>query len=458
MSALLTIALFCLGDARAQTTPDDAIERAFQKEYAYLVAERVALERRAADLEADAARRVSEAESRLDAAQTRLLSLQSQADAAEDRLASAQRAQASVEEGRGALDGMLEQAGATLSLDPVPESATAAERSVRVGEAFQAAATMLTEVASIRKESGKFFLADGREVEGTIVHLGQVAAFGQSTEGSGALLPAGGGAFQVFAVDDRGAAIALANGQTPAVAGTFLFESADKRADPPREKTFSDLIKAGGTIGLVILVLGAVLAALSVWRLVAILRASGGSPVAAEAVALALRQGRIDEARAAAAKLGGAMGRVLQLLTSDVGRGREELEVVAEQALEREGNALDRFSTALMVGASVAPLLGLLGTVSGMIATFDVITEYGAGNPKLLSGGISEALVTTEFGLVVAIPGVLIGNLLASRAKELLLAAESAAVLTLHHIGRARLHRLPSDPAGDGTSEQRIHA
>jgi biopolymer transport protein ExbB len=64
-----------------------------------------------------------------------------------------------------------------------------------------------------------------------------------------------------------------------------------------------------------------------------------------------------------------------------------------------------------MVIAAVAPLLGLLGTVTGMIATFDIITEFGTGDPKMLSGGISEALVTTEFGLIVAIPAVLLGNL-----------------------------------------------
>ena len=62
--------------------------------------------------------------------------------------------------------------------------------------------------------------------------------------------------------------------------------------------------------------------------------------------------------------------------------------------------------------AAVAPLLGLLGTVTGMISTFDIITEFGTGDPKLLSSGISEALITTKLGLVVAIPSLLLGNLL----------------------------------------------
>jgi biopolymer transport protein ExbB len=96
-----------------------------------------------------------------------------------------------------------------------------------------------------------------------------------------------------------------------------------------------------------------------------------------------------------------------------------------------------RLGTAQVALAAVAPLLGLLGTVSGMISTFDVITELGAGNPKLLSGGISEALVTTKFGLLVAIPGVLAANLLNARATAVLAACETAAIGLLE-AGKAR--------------------
>ena len=69
--------------------------------------------------------------------------------------------------------------------------------------------------------------------------------------------------------------------------------------------------------------------------------------------------------------------------------------------------------------SNIAPLLGLLGTVTGMISTFDIITEFGTGDPKLLSSGISIALVTTEVGLAVAIPGLIIGSLLDRRALHL---------------------------------------
>jgi biopolymer transport protein ExbB len=75
-----------------------------------------------------------------------------------------------------------------------------------------------------------------------------------------------------------------------------------------------------------------------------------------------------------------------------------------ESALLAEAPHLERSLSLLAALAGVAPLLGLLGTVSGMIATFDTISTVGTGNPRLLSGGISEALITTQLGLMVAIP------------------------------------------------------
>jgi biopolymer transport protein ExbB len=85
----------------------------------------------------------------------------------------------------------------------------------------------------------------------------------------------------------------------------------------------------------------------------------------------------------------------------------------------------------LKIISVVAPLLGLLGTVTGMIVTFQAITLYGAGDPKLMAGGISQALVTTVLGLVVAIPMVFLHTLVAGRARSLtqILQEEAAGIL-----------------------------
>lgn len=77
-----------------------------------------------------------------------------------------------------------------------------------------------------------------------------------------------------------------------------------------------------------------------------------------------------------------------------------------------------RYIGTILILAAIAPLLGLLGTVAGMIATFDVISEFGTGNARALASGISEALVTTQSGLVVAVPGLLLGGFLFQRAQK----------------------------------------
>ena len=97
----------------------------------------------------------------------------------------------------------------------------------------------------------------------------------------------------------------------------------------------------------------------------------------------------------------------------------EHLEDIVSESILHESSHLNRFGAFITVVAAVAPLLGLLGTVTGMIQTFDVITEFGTSDPKLLSGGIAVALVTTELGLIVAIPLLLLGSLLNGWAERL---------------------------------------
>jgi len=96
---------------------------------------------------------------------------------------------------------------------------------------------------------------------------------------------------------------------------------------------------------------------------------------------------------------------------------REEMEAAMQEAILREIPALERFLSTLGMLAAIAPLLGLLGTVTGMIDTFHVITQHGTGDPRLMSGGISEALVTTMLGLTVAIP-IMLAHTLLNRAVD----------------------------------------
>jgi biopolymer transport protein ExbB len=86
----------------------------------------------------------------------------------------------------------------------------------------------------------------------------------------------------------------------------------------------------------------------------------------------------------------------------------ETLELKLDEVIMRESSKLERLLWAIKVVSVLSPLMGLLGTVTGMIQTFQSIMLYGAGDPKLMAGGISQALVTTMLGLIVAIPLVLL--------------------------------------------------
>ena len=97
----------------------------------------------------------------------------------------------------------------------------------------------------------------------------------------------------------------------------------------------------------------------------------------------------------------------------------KDIETVISNSTDEEVRELSTYVQALATMGNIAPLLGLLGTVTGMIETFQSITLFGTGDPKLMSGGISQALITTQLGLAVAIPLVLFHSLLAGRANRL---------------------------------------
>lgn len=99
---------------------------------------------------------------------------------------------------------------------------------------------------------------------------------------------------------------------------------------------------------------------------------------------------------------------------------KDVLEAALEEAILKEIPPMERFLATLNILAAIAPLLGLLGTVTGMISTFQVITLYGTGDPRMMSGGISEALITTQLGLAVAIPIMVVHHFLQRRVETLL--------------------------------------
>ncbi|TNF88975.1 MAG: MotA/TolQ/ExbB proton channel family protein, partial [Gammaproteobacteria bacterium] len=128
------------------------------------------------------------------------------------------------------------------------------------------------------------------------------------------------------------------------------------------------------------------------------------------------------------------LGRVLKVYDDNKDVDVETLELKLGEAMLGEQPKITRNITLIQVISVVAPLLGLLGTVIGMITTFQAITLFGAGDPKTMAGGISQALVTTVLGLVVAIPTTLLHSIVASQSRSLIhvIEEQSAGIIAEH--------------------------
>ena len=138
------------------------------------------------------------------------------------------------------------------------------------------------------------------------------------------------------------------------------------------------------------------------------------------------------------------LGRVFATCNAECVAGdieHEVLEMKLDDAIMKEIPSLERRLGAMKVFAAVAPLLGLLGTVTGMIETFQAVTLFGTGDPKLMAGGISQALVTTALGLSVAVPILLLHTLAAARSREVreVLEVQSAGLLVQYAEKRGRV-------------------
>ena len=114
---------------------------------------------------------------------------------------------------------------------------------------------------------------------------------------------------------------------------------------------------------------------------------------------------------------GNPLARVFEAYESHRNDDIETLELKLDEQILGEAPKIERFNDIIKVLAAVAPLVGLLGTVVGMIVVFTAITNYGTGDPKIMAGGISQALVTTVLGLVAAIPLLLLGSITSAMAR-----------------------------------------
>ena len=175
----------------------------------------------------------------------------------------------------------------------------------------------------------------------------------------------------------------------------------DQLANSP---TLKDRLQAGGVVGKIILGLLSIGLLISLFNGVRLL-------VIRQQIRTQLKDPKIIGKN--------PLGRVLSVYDAEQNRSVEALELRLLETIVDEQQGLEKGLSMLKLLAALAPMLGLLGTVTGMIETFQVITQFGNGDPKVMAGGISMALVTTVLGLVAAMPLLLTHNILSSRAESI---------------------------------------
>ncbi len=183
--------------------------------------------------------------------------------------------------------------------------------------------------------------------------------------------------------------------------------------------TIGDRIQQGGIVGYCIIGLGIIGLLIAGVRAIAL--STAGRKVSAQL-------------QRDTASTDNPLGRVLAAYEANRGADTETIELKLSEAALKEMPDLTKGLLFIKVISVVAPLMGLLGTVTGMIKTFQVITLFGAGDPKMMAGGISQALMTTVLGLVVAIPMVLIHTLVSGQSRKIIniLQSQSAGIVAAH--------------------------
>lgn len=305
-------------------------------------------------------------------------------------------------------------------------------------EVLQLSLQRLEEALGGARFEGTAVDADGLVREGTFVLVGPAALF-RSAEGGGigtaeqrlgSLEPA-----QIGFGDelDAQAALALVAGS----AGEFPLDATlgDAHKVESTQEPFLDHVKKGGPVMIPIFALAgaSLLVALLKWLGMIFTRRPSNKKV--QQLLGAVGAGDEERAQDLVATMPGPMGRMLRAGVEHIREPRELVEEVMYETVLTTRLKLQRFLPFIAISAASAPLLGLLGTVTGIINTFKMITIFGSGDVKSLSGGISEALITTKFGLIVAIPSLLLHAFLSRKAKGAIDRMEKSALAFANQVG-----------------------
>ena len=206
-----------------------------------------------------------------------------------------------------------------------------------------------------------------------------------------------------------------------------------------------DLIFRGGPIMIALLVCSAVSLAIIVERLFFLRYQRIIRLQMLMEIEIAIKKNDFASALDWSKKANSPMLKIAEVALINADKSKEDLKSAIEESGRMEAAVLEKFLTALQTIAVISPLLGLLGTVTGMINVFKTIVFEGTGNAAVLAGGISEALLTTAAGLTIAIPTIVFYNLFNKKVENLIVEMEHHSII---------LHELLCNEYPDSTAQQ----
>lgn len=209
-------------------------------------------------------------------------------------------------------------------------------------------------------------------------------------------------------------------------------------------RTLAERLRSGGMVMIPLAFVAICLALLVADRLLVLLREGRHSLRFCERVLTLCGAGQYEQAKQLAEQTQGVLSRTLQACLAHRHSPPAILDDVIQETLLHEFPKLERFLPSIRLLSSLAPMLGLLGTVTGIIATFDIITVVGSGQPRLMAGGISEALITTATGLAIAIPGLLAHSVLSGKVDGIIADTERFAA-TLSNLLKQQQQSTPGN-------------
>lgn len=282
-------------------------------------------------------------------------------------------------------------------------------------------------------------LPGGKVASGTLVQIGPLGYFAAAAGGPAGVLSRSS--------SDTPALLVFDESSIPAIQ-TFVAESGGSLpvdttmgralAIATAEESFVEHFLAGGLWMWPIAFFGIVALAVALFKLLDILPIKPVSKETLSEVVSLVREDKIPEALHKVNGMSGPGAAMLKVGLQNIHLPKELMEEFLFETLLDVKPKLERGISFITLAASVAPLLGLLGTVTGMIETFKLLTLFGTGDAKSLSSGISEALITTEYGLVVAIPSLILGAIISRLVATRLAGLESMMITFANGVAEAK--------------------